>query len=1060
MSWKVGHPIKRDGTNQTQRLLDALRPERNPIDARRTEDLLLFVYEMAGQFAYYNYQNGVDGDWRAFFEHFEIEEGDSKEEKLQKIRLYLGRVNGRRDNSTFMTILLAFLKLFSYLQDDINTLTKKHLEFYYEKVLGFRRLPPKPDEVHLLFELSPHIQQHRIGAGTALKAGNDSMGKPLTYVTNREIIANKAKLAAIKTTLITPEGSIYAAEVANSADGLGRALTGEPAKWPTFGHPDFMQKSTVGFAVASPLLLLKEGQRIITLTLTFGYDGAEEGQLPSFSEADFRQLIAYGSGETEWISLDLNLVEDIDWEEKKVTFEIVVPPEKPAIIAYNHEALDFRLNTHFPVLRLVLNPEQTAFNNLKEIFIREVLLVVKVLANADQAGVQDLIVQNDTGLLDSSTTFFPFGATPYKGSQFYIGSPEVFSKSLDSLEIQLQWAGLPDNINGFTNYYDTGNSELEDNYDNKYRINNNYKVEPYILKEKTWKKLDSSKGLFELNASRLSSKHTIELNYRELRTLLGTESLPDFEELGLELPQGFIRLSLIQDFGHHIYPNLFAKIARDGSDNFPNPPYTPSLQAISLGYTASQSIQLNHQNPYAKVFHILPFGSKELNSYGEIRFIPRVPQAALYLGLEDFEPGQNLHLLFQVAEGSAASFEAIRQEDIQWHYLTEEGWINSPLSGSEIFIDTTLGLQKSGIMAFSIGRDAVAHSSLLPKGLHWLRASINKAPDGAANSIAIHTQAISAVFQDNNNDLNHLLSPLSANSISSLVDRDSSIRKIEQPYASFGGAAAEQNTDFYARLSERLRHKQRAITFWDIERLVLRQFPELYEAKAIPHTGFDTEGFYSEFQPGQLTVVLIPQLRNQNAVNPLQPRVSTALLEDVRRFLQPLCSQFVGQSTDALHIINPRYEPIQLDFKVGFREGYDGGYYAEVLNEGLRRQLSPWAYEEGEDIRFGGKVYKSQLLAFVEEQEYVDYVTDFKLVQYNSGPGVGESCVELDLIVYGEAFDIDVDIVKASTASSILVSAEQHLIHILQPSRFPCAEPNVCADGIGCWYVAIDLVVQ
>lgn len=245
MSWKIGHPIKRDGTNQLQRLLDALRPENNPVDDRRVEDLLLFIYRLADQFAYYNEGNVPEGGWQTFFSALQDANGQVT---LASIRQYLAKAAGNQDNPVFLSILLAFLGMYEHLRQDINALTGQHLDFYFEQVLGFRRQPPTPDEVHVLFELAPQATQQLLPAGTALKAGNDGSGKPLIYVTNRDIVVNKAKLAAIKTALITPDGGVFAAEVANSADGLGAPLETSPPGWPLFGDPDFMQPSAVGFA--------------------------------------------------------------------------------------------------------------------------------------------------------------------------------------------------------------------------------------------------------------------------------------------------------------------------------------------------------------------------------------------------------------------------------------------------------------------------------------------------------------------------------------------------------------------------------------------------------------------------------------------------------------------------------------------------------------------------------------------------------------------------------------------------------------------------------------------
>ncbi len=119
-------------------------------------------------------------------------------------------------------------------------------------------------------------------------------------------------------------------------------------------------------------------------------------------------------------------------------------------------------------------------------------------------------------------------------------------------------------------------------------------------------------------------------------------------------------------------------------------------------------------------------------------------------------------------------------------------------------------------------------------------------------------------------------------------------------------------------------------------------------------------------------------------------------------------------------------------------------------------------YESGVDIRFGNRIYKSQILAFVEQLVYVDYVTDFKMLIENRGPGIGEMTLDVDLLVRNPSFLVDMDIVQASTATSILVSAQQHLIRPLQIGEYPCTTPDQLCDagGIGCWYIDIDFEVQ
>jgi hypothetical protein len=63
------NPLQRDGTNQNQRLLDALNPEKILIDDRDAGDLLKYAIDFAGLIRYYNNQNFPDGNWVTFIKN-------------------------------------------------------------------------------------------------------------------------------------------------------------------------------------------------------------------------------------------------------------------------------------------------------------------------------------------------------------------------------------------------------------------------------------------------------------------------------------------------------------------------------------------------------------------------------------------------------------------------------------------------------------------------------------------------------------------------------------------------------------------------------------------------------------------------------------------------------------------------------------------------------------------------------------------------------------------------------------------------------------------------------
>ncbi|WP_448634280.1 hypothetical protein [Pedobacter panaciterrae] len=67
----------------------------------------------------------------------------------------------------------------------------------------------------------------------------------------------------------------------------------------------------------------------------------------------------------------------------------------------------------------------------------------------------------------------------------------------------------------------------------------------------------------------------------------------------------------------------------------------------------------------------------------------------------------------------------------------------------------------------------------------------------------------------------------------------------------------------------------------------------------------------------------------------------------------------------------------------------------------------------GNDIHFGGKITKSMVIKFLEDLEYIDYLTDFSLYKFSPNK---------------RAFGRNVEVAEASNPASILVSHTQHNI--------------------------------
>ena len=255
---------------------------------------------------------------------------------------------------------------------------------------------------------------------------------------------------------------------------------------------------------------------------------------------------------------------------------------------------------------------------------------------------------------------------------------------------------------------------------------------------------------------------------------------------------------------------------------------------------------------------------------------------------------------------------------------------------------------------------------------------------------------------DQGNDPEHPAQPLPAGSIAKQKVALAAVKTVRQPYASFGGAPEESDAALVRRAAERLRHRNRCITSWDYERMVLEAFPTVHKVKCIPHASPT-----SWLAPGSLLIVVVPDLRNQNAVDPLRPHVDIDTLARIETY----AAAHAGMQV-ALTARNPRYQAVQLDFKVRFRAGYAYNFHRQKLHDEIVRALSPWAFDAGTEIEFGGHLYRSVLLDFVEHRPYVDFVTDFRM-------GV----LRDDGAAPQDAADI-----RADTPDAILVSAAAHAI--------------------------------
>lgn len=490
------------------------------------------------------------------------------------------------------------------------------------------------------------------------------------------------------------------------------------------------------------------------------------------------------------------------------------------------------------------------------------------------------------------------------------------------------------------------------------------------------------------------------------------------------------------------------------------PPYTPVLKSLTLGYKAILTIDIKTENKWDTVYYVHPFGYQNIQSEFPPHFLlppywhnlnpdpliyastsaEYIAHGELYIGLKDLQPPQSLSLLFQVAEGSANP--DLAGEKIWWYYLHGDCWL--PLDTEERLVeDTTQHLLQPGLLRFQIPDNATAQHTRMPSGLHWIKASVDGPPAGIGDLIAVQTQAARAVFDNRDNDPLYLATSLLPGSISKLRQPLPGVLKVSQPYSSLGGRAPEQDRDYYRRVSERLRHKQRAITAWDYERLVLEKFPEVYKAKCLSAGGVAaTDPAAALAARGRLDLLVIPNIRGRQPFDPFEPKVDAGVIANIEDYLRRYSSPHVE-----IKVRNPVYERVRLRVVVVFHPGYPEGYYARELNRALQQFLSPWAFEQNADISLGNRLYASDVIYFIEQQPYVNYL----LRLYMKNISLPENTGATD--VFGLE-DNERNYLEPSRSDAILVSHSDHIVQIIDPAI------RTELEGIGYMMVEYNLKIN
>ncbi|MDF2177187.1 hypothetical protein P2G88_02875 [Aliiglaciecola sp. CAU 1673] len=626
-----------------------------------------------------------------------------------------------------------------------------------------------------------------------------------------------------------------------------------------------------------------------------------------------------------------------------------------------------------PQLQLYLNPtaKLCGYSLLTQLQCIAYSLSVQV------QGAKQLNLSNQLGTLDGSKAFLPFGPAPRAGAFLAFNHRDWVGKPLNQVGLTLHWADLPNDENGFADHY-AGYPQRPDNQ--------SFEAELEMLYQGKWQHpcLDSDiKSAHKLFAEQPMSMRLSPKQQLSTPITLSFEMRAEHasKALSASMQQGFMRLRLshpVQGFGQLEYQNALAQALIYNSKHknarpLPKSPYVPGLEGVSLDYCAAQRVDLcqdpkdSQAGQADRLVQLLPFGCRPLYPKASMEGINLVPaftdDAYLFVPVTPRANASQLSLLFELdtEPQGAHSFSSL---PLRWQYLKEDSWHD--VAPGALLMDSTLGLATSGIVRLKLPMNLPTSHQAMPSGYGWLRTAVSGPLTQRGKLRGLWTNAFALIAKDRATRL-----PTEETEIKWHSSQfQGSISQYHHWFSPHPPREAESGDKRLQRIAERLCHKQRAATIWDYERLVLQAFPQLHKVKCFPNLKSGSTASH----PGYLVLALVPKQGQCNHQDCARLGTGVELLQAVKDFVSALASPFAH-----IEVILPGFEQLQIRCAVKLQQALTQGNYLEQLNQTINQYLCPWQ-TEGPSGRFAAQIRPDAIKAHIQEQAYVDYVTDFSIL--------------------------------------------------------------------------------
>lgn len=966
---------------------------------------------------------------------------------------------------------IAFSLLLKRVQGDINSLSKRHLDFYYQDILQQKKSKGLPTKTTVSFDLLPAVQYSLIEKGAQLTAGKLFGSKTdVLFQTEKPIVAYQMELVELQTLTfnsnpyirVGTDQPLVSSISKNDLIIKGKEVTPQD-EWFVFGaNKQTLQNTQInegkvanlGFIIGSSVLFLSEGKRTIDIQVNMEPVSAQNtfwnllnqiktnrkiGMDTVFSAVFDQSLKISYTTKKGWVNFNEYAIE-YNEAANYFTIQLVLENFDPSL----EPSTEIEQPLKWPSIKVELNE----FAPIYLYSFWKGLAINTIDIDVDVQRIRNLSLYNNIGKITLGKAFDLFGPVPTLGSFLMIGKSEFFKKQLTAMSIHLDWDSVPNDFGGFDTYYDAYPEEI---------TNDSFNVQLTALSNNYWLPTDLKFApTFNLFATHNSitpeGYQSVQLNPSTDIELTQFSELGTTQDFNLQDPlkyevtsqSGFIKLTLTSPnfgFGSDLYQKEYIEVATYNAKNktqlpYPNKPFIPKIKDLSVDYKASDTLVFNEELSKTTIsleaapefMHITPFGIEEIinnQNVSEHTLVCDYEQEGyLFIGLKGVKSNTTVAIFFHFLQSSTGI--NIDKDALTWEYFQVNRWVK--FEEGNIILDKTNGFIKSGIIEFLLPKvEGIGEKG--NQQLYWIRISTPKNTAYYPKIKGIYLNAVEATCISDDGLV--MGKEVPAESITKLVGKFPDIKKVNQPVNSSGGVLQEAEDQFYTGISERLRHKGRALSIWDHEHLVLSNFNDV---KVVKCTNLD-ETFNP--LPGKVKIIVL----SANWTNDERHYFDGDRLQQMKTFLKKLSTPFVD-----IEVVNPTVEYLLANCVVEFKPEDNGGYYLNLLNENISDFLSPMSSIDNGLGGIGGSVVPTMLVSFLENLPYVQNIKKLTIEHI-----VREGINNYSLGVYKDGEEI-----KTTKPWSILSPVkEHHIVSVINKNQ----NYDLLDVGVGNMEIGLDLIL-